>query len=84
METAENQPVPDSPADRPPSTEGVSDCAALSEEINRLREIMTDTFSREASFTSESVMAVSRELDHKINEYMQKVRTKLGCNPGRG
>jgi hypothetical protein len=56
----------------------------LTEEINRLRKVMTDTFSQEASFTSEPVMAVSQELDHKINEYMRKVRIKLGYHSGNG
>lgn len=98
MEKAEYQPVPESPAARNPaprqenrstchenpSNRPEGECFSLTEEINLLRKVMTDTFSREASFTSEQVMAISRELDHKINEYMRKVRIKLGYNPSNG
>jgi len=43
----------------------------LAAEIDRLRKAMAETFGREASFTSEPVMQISRELDKKINEYMR-------------
>ncbi|MFC5701189.1 aspartyl-phosphate phosphatase Spo0E family protein [Cohnella faecalis] len=42
----------------------------LSEEIDRLRSIMTDMFLKEASLTADSVIHISRQLDIKINEYM--------------
>ncbi|MCC3374873.1 aspartyl-phosphate phosphatase Spo0E family protein [Cohnella sp. REN36] len=46
---------------------------SLEEEINTLRRRMTETFIREASFTSEPVMEISRLLDLKINEYMRQI-----------
>ncbi|MFD0671576.1 Spo0E family sporulation regulatory protein-aspartic acid phosphatase [Cohnella sp. GCM10027633] len=45
----------------------------LSEEIDRLRQRMADTFMRELSLTADPVMEISRELDDKINEYMKHV-----------
>ncbi|MFC5468719.1 Spo0E family sporulation regulatory protein-aspartic acid phosphatase [Cohnella suwonensis] len=48
--------------------------AILTEEIDRLRKEMTDTFLQEHSFVSDSVMALSRRLDLKINEYMKQVQ----------
>lgn len=45
----------------------------LTEEIDRLRSVMTETFLKEASFTADSVIHVSRLLDVKINEYMAHV-----------
>ncbi|MDO3408768.1 aspartyl-phosphate phosphatase Spo0E family protein [Saccharibacillus sp. CPCC 101409] len=46
----------------------------LQEEIRILRRQMEETFSREQSFTSETVIEISILLDIKINEYMQLVR----------
>lgn len=47
--------------------------ADLSEEIDRLRKAMTETFLQEHSFIADSVMELSRQLDQKINEYMKQV-----------
>ena len=46
----------------------------LQEEIRILRRQMEETFSREQSFTSETVIEISSLLDLKINEYMQLAR----------
>lgn len=45
----------------------------LEEEIDALRRSMTEAFLREESFTSESVIEISRLLDTKIIEYMKLV-----------
>nr|WP_185179617.1 aspartyl-phosphate phosphatase Spo0E family protein [Cohnella lubricantis]MBB6678345.1 aspartyl-phosphate phosphatase Spo0E family protein [Cohnella lubricantis]MBP2116725.1 hypothetical protein [Cohnella lubricantis] len=45
----------------------------LEEEINELRRSMTEAFLKEESFTSDSVMEISRLLDTKIIEYMKLV-----------
>ncbi|WP_158602267.1 aspartyl-phosphate phosphatase Spo0E family protein [Cohnella endophytica] len=47
--------------------------ADLTEEIDRLRKEMTETFLQEHSFIADSVMELSRRLDQKINEYMKQV-----------
>lgn len=43
---------------------------SLADEIDRLRQIMAETFVRESSFTADTVIRISRQLDVKINEYM--------------
>ncbi|MFC4599626.1 aspartyl-phosphate phosphatase Spo0E family protein [Cohnella hongkongensis] len=45
----------------------------MAEEIDRLRQVMTDTFLQERSLVADSVMELSRQLDRKINEYMKVV-----------
>ncbi|MFC5402744.1 aspartyl-phosphate phosphatase Spo0E family protein [Cohnella soli] len=47
--------------------------AILKEEIDRLRKEMTEAVLQEHSFISDPVMALSRKLDQKINEYMKEV-----------
>ena len=46
----------------------------LQEEIRILRIQMEETFVREQSFTAETVVEISSQLDLKINEYMQLTR----------
>jgi hypothetical protein len=45
----------------------------LEEEIYFLRRRMEQMFMQEQSLTSESVIEVSSLLDHKINEYMNRM-----------
>ncbi|GIO13916.1 hypothetical protein J19TS2_34710 [Cohnella xylanilytica] len=45
----------------------------LVEEIDELRKTMTEAFLREESFTSDSVIEISRLLDTKIIEYMRLI-----------
>ncbi|WP_378107606.1 Spo0E family sporulation regulatory protein-aspartic acid phosphatase [Cohnella cellulosilytica] len=47
--------------------------AELAEEIDHLRQVMTDAFLQERSLVADSVMELSRQLDRKINEYMKVV-----------
>jgi hypothetical protein len=44
----------------------------LTEEIDKLRLAMTETFLREHSLTSCAVVELSRQLDVKILEYMKQ------------
>lgn len=46
---------------------------SLEAEINELRRSMTEAFLKEESFTSDSVIEISRLLDTKIIEYMKLV-----------
>ncbi|MCQ4086862.1 aspartyl-phosphate phosphatase Spo0E family protein [Saccharibacillus sp. JS10] len=46
----------------------------LQEEIRILRIQIEETFVREQSFTAETVVEISSQLDMKINEYMQLTR----------
>lgn len=52
-------------------TASIEDSCSLADEIDELRRRMTEEFLKEESFTSESVMEISRRLDRKINEYMK-------------
>ncbi|MBB6731122.1 aspartyl-phosphate phosphatase Spo0E family protein [Cohnella sp. CBP 2801] len=54
-----------------PHTARIGDNCTLADEIDELRRRMTEEFLKEESFTSESVMEISRRLDRKINEYMR-------------
>jgi hypothetical protein len=45
----------------------------LEDEIYFLRRRMEQMFNQEQSLTSDSVIELSNLLDHKINEYMQKI-----------
>jgi hypothetical protein len=65
----------DSLAGRTPNSSGLAD------EIDRLRQIMAETFVRESSFTADTVIRISRQLDVKINEYMTK--TVIGRKKAR-
>jgi len=81
METAEHQsqtlghhaviPPVSSETDHPHSSR-YGDKRKLADEIDELRRRMTEEFLKEESFTSESVMEISRRLDRKINEYMRR------------
>lgn len=80
MESAEQQPFPEQDAAAlsiSSANEGVPACHAkdsrLVEEINELRRSMTEAFLKEESFTSDSVIEISRLLDTKIIEYMKLV-----------
>lgn len=80
MESAEQQPFPEqiaaihsiSSADERDPACNAKD-SRLVEEINALRRSMTEAFLKEESFTSESVIEISRLLDTKIIEYMKHV-----------
>lgn len=48
-----------------------AETAALDEEIARLRREMEEAFAQVGALTSEPVIAISRMLDAKINEYMR-------------
>lgn len=50
----------------------VSKGRALTEDIDDLRRMMAETFLKEASFTADPVILISRQLDVKINEYMRQ------------
>jgi hypothetical protein len=64
----------DASIDAEPSgrTGGPGPGGILADEIDRLRQIMADTFVRESSFTADPVVRVSKQLDVKINEYMRQ------------
>ncbi|MEF3302761.1 aspartyl-phosphate phosphatase Spo0E family protein [Paenibacillus sp. GYB003] len=59
---------------RKPRSEAADAAHALQDEISSLRRQMEEAFVQCDCFTSESVMAISRLLDIKINEYMKAVR----------
>jgi len=42
----------------------------LADDIDDLRSKMAEAFLKEASFTADPVIMISRQLDAKINEYM--------------
>jgi hypothetical protein len=44
----------------------------LADDIDDLRRKMAETFLKEASFTADPVILISRQLDVKINEYMKQ------------
>lgn len=44
----------------------------LTDDIDDLRRKMAETFLKEASFTADPVIMISRQLDVKINEYMKQ------------
>lgn len=46
--------------------------AKLADDIDDLRRKMAETFLKEASFTADPVILISRQLDVKINEYMKQ------------
>ncbi|EXX85917.1 hypothetical protein BG53_01290 [Paenibacillus darwinianus] len=46
----------------------------LEDEINLLRSKMVLTYMEESSFNSDKVIAISRKLDQKINEYMKSAK----------
>ncbi|WP_276354700.1 aspartyl-phosphate phosphatase Spo0E family protein [Cohnella caldifontis] len=50
--------------------------ARLTDDIDDLRQRMAETFLREASFTADPVILISRQLDVKINEYMMQWKVK--------
>lgn len=50
----------------------------LEDEINLLRSKMVLIYMEESSFNSDKVIAISRKLDKKINEYMKS--TKMCAN----
>ncbi|TJY41021.1 aspartyl-phosphate phosphatase Spo0E family protein [Cohnella pontilimi] len=54
----------------PASPERAAASVGLADEIDRLRQVMAETFLRECSFTADTVIRISRQLDVKINEYM--------------
>ncbi|MBW5446944.1 Spo0E family sporulation regulatory protein-aspartic acid phosphatase [Cohnella sp. CFH 77786] len=69
-------PQPDSHADLNPNrTEDKQGRPAagskLTDDIDDLRRKMAETFLKEASFTADPVIMISRQLDLKINEYMK-------------
>jgi len=45
--------------------------AEMADDIDDLRRKMAETFLKEASFTADPVIMISRQLDVKINEYMK-------------
>ncbi|WP_123041676.1 aspartyl-phosphate phosphatase Spo0E family protein [Cohnella candidum] len=47
----------------------------LVRDIDDLRRKMAETFLKEASFTADPVIMISRQLDLKINEYMMQWTT---------
>jgi Spo0E like sporulation regulatory protein len=46
--------------------------AKLVDDIDDLRRKMAEMFLKEASFTADPVILISRQLDLKINEYMKQ------------
>jgi hypothetical protein len=50
--------------------------AKLTDDIDDLRRRMAETFLKEASFTADPVILISRQLDVKINEYMLQWKKK--------
>jgi hypothetical protein len=59
--------------DRPDNPNGrIVPRVVLADDIDNLREKMAETFLKEASFTADPVILISRELDLKINEYMKQ------------
>lgn len=46
--------------------------AGLTDDIDDLRQKMAEIFLKEASFTADPVILISRQLDQKINEYMKQ------------
>lgn len=73
MAAAEHNSIPSLQADAPIISHYPNRVADLVEEIDRLRNAMTETFLQEHSFIADSVMELSRQLDLKINEYMKCV-----------
>jgi hypothetical protein len=45
----------------------------LADDIDDLRRRMAETFLKEASFTADPVIMISRQLDLKIMEYMKQL-----------
>ncbi len=54
-----------------------SDPGKLANDIDDLRRKMAETFLKEASFTADPVILISRQLDLKINEFMKQRNVRL-------